>query len=259
MRSNKLILWTALSLIGLHASAQQKPHTFSITPKVGMTINSFSGNMPAPIVYAVMGNTSGSDTEIHSYDPNNEIYGEDVFTDDKSSVGFTVGAEGQYQFNNTIGLSVGAFYEQIGCHYNTKDFSEPIGNTGYKFFINDNLKMKLGYVTFPVLANVYLWRGLAVKAGLQPEILVNKNLKGTIGIGNESENVVTDISGKPDYIESFNLSLPVGVSYEYQNFIVDVRYNIGLTDMLKDSGTSYTSGSVRNNTLAITLGYKINL
>ncbi len=76
MRTNTLILWMALSMTGLHASAQQKTHTFSITPKAGITVNSFSGDMPVTIFFAKMGNTSGSDTEIHSYDPNDAILSE---------------------------------------------------------------------------------------------------------------------------------------------------------------------------------------
>ncbi|MDD5861297.1 MAG: porin family protein [Prevotella sp.] len=263
MRTNTLILWMALSMTGLHASAQQKPHTFSITPKAGITVNSFSGDMPVTIFFAKMGNTSGSDTEIHSYDPNDAILSENIFTDDKASVGFTIGAEGQYQFNHILGLSVGALYEQIGCHYNTKGFQAPIAkNSGYTLHVDEDLSMKLGYIAVPVLANVYLWRGLAVKAGLQPEFLVHKKVNGSYNIVNEASSGAVEMSGQPvspDYIESFNLSLPVGVSYEYHNFIADVRYNIGLMDMLKDSGTRYTSGSVYNRTLTVTLGYKINL
>ena len=70
------------------------------------------------------------------------------------------------------------------------------------------------------------------KAGLQPGFLVNKD---------DAEDVKT-----------VDLSIPVGLSYEYQNLVFDARYNIGVTKVFEDVDHY-------NNVIQITIGYKFAL
>ena len=51
---------------------------------------------------------------------------------------------------------------------------------------------------------------------------------------------------------SFDLSIPVGLSYEYKNVCLDARYNYGLTNFEK----GYNQ---KNSVFQITLGYKFGL
>ena len=62
--------------------------------------------------------------------------------------------------------------------------------------------------------------------------------------------VVYDQFGEDTQLSKFMLSVPVGLSYEYQRFVLDARYNIGATDLFKGEGT------LRNNVFQLTLGYK---
>ena len=78
--------------------------------------------------------------------------------------------------------------------------------------------------------------GISAKIGVQPEILVDSKYK--------------------DMMNGFNVSVPVGLSYEYKNVCLDVRYNIGLTKIYKDQGANDTS---HNGTFMFTLGYGIDL
>lgn len=56
-----------------------------------------------------------------------------------------------------------------------------------------------------------------------------------------------------DYCNKIDLSIPVGVSYELGcGVIFDLRYNIGLTHVVKD-----TKGN--NSVCQLTVGYKISL
>lgn len=57
-----------------------------------------------------------------------------------------------------------------------------------------------------------------------------------------------------DACESFDFSIPVGASYEWNSFVLDLRYNIGVTKIYKED-----EGSSKNGVLAITLGYKFAL
>lgn len=50
----------------------------------------------------------------------------------------------------------------------------------------------------------------------------------------------------------WKLSIPVGLSYEYQGIVFDARYNIGVTK-IADNVDHY------NNVIQITVGYKFSL
>ena len=89
----------------------------------------------------------------------------------------------------------------------------------------------LDYINVPVLANVYVAPGLAVKLGLQPGFLVSDNSIGT---------------------KSFDLSIPVGLSYEFNNFVIDGRYNLGAIKIWEPSDS-------KNSVFQVTLGYKFDL
>lgn len=50
----QLLVLVALLMAASTASAQQKPGTFSVTPKVGVTVSNITGRMPLYVAYAVM-------------------------------------------------------------------------------------------------------------------------------------------------------------------------------------------------------------
>ena len=158
-----------------------------------------------------------------------------------SKVGLVAGAELAYQLSPKLALSGGALYSMEGCKTNKS--TKP--------------KINLEYVNVPILANYYLARGLAVKAGLQPCFLTRARINADGGIYSD-----IDIH---DMFHAVDLSVPVGLSYEVRNFVVDARYNIGLTKATKSSysafGDNYTDepNSIRNSVFQLTIGYKINL
>ena len=247
------VLTLALVLMSLTANAQQKAKTFSITPKAGITASSFSGNMPATISYAIIPDGYYIYDGIEVDESKWIRAGAMSFGDIKNKVGFTIGAEGQYQFTSVVGLSLGAFYTQEGATYNTKGHSSDFD--GVKVSIKDDLKIHLNCITVPVLANVYVWKGLALKAGLQPEFAIGKKTKGDVTIEFERQ-AFKAVSSDAD-IKSFFLSLPIGISYEYKHVVADLRYSFGLTDLHKnkDEGIDGYS-SAHNRVLTFTLGYK---
>ena len=52
--------------------------------------------------------------------------------------------------------------------------------------------------------------------------------------------------------QSVDVSIPVGLSYEYSNFVLDARYNFGVTKVFENSDT-------KNSVFQFTLGYKFEL
>ena len=94
-------------------------------------------------------------------------------------------------------------------------------------------KLKLDYLNIPVLANYYVLSGLAIKVSIK------------------------------DLCHTVDVSIPVGISYEYKQFVIDARYCFGLTKTEKASGTfqgksiQNPNNNVRNSVFLLTLGYNI--
>ena len=113
---------------------------------------------------------------------------------------------------------------------------------------NDDVKMNLDYINVPILANIYVVKGLALKAGIQPAFNVSNKVK--------SDGVSVDwnkyFSGSDAEVKTFDFSIPVGASYEFSDFVIDARYNFGLTKIMNASDS-------KNSVFQITLGYKFNL
>lgn len=54
-----------------------------------------------------------------------------------------------------------------------------------------------------------------------------------------------------DAIKGFELSIPVGLSYEISDFVIDARYNFGVTKVAE--------GDSKNSVFQFTVGYKFAL
>lgn len=151
-------------------------------------------------------------------------------------VGLAAGLEAEYQVTDLLSLSAGAIYSQQGYK---KDWSENR--------IDYSITGKLDYINVPILANVYVTKGLAVKLGLQPGFKVSSKYNNKETVAGHTVKTSGDIDAK-----SVDFSIPVGVSYEYANFQLDARYNWGLTKIAKGSDD-------KNSVIQITLGYKFAL
>ena len=153
-----------------------------------------------------------------------------------SRIGLAAGVEGEYQVSDIFSLSLGAVYSQQG-------------NKIDKTVLGQSLKYtnKLDYVNVPVMANVYVVPGLAVKLGVQPGFNVNSKGKAVANTVAGSADKTVELDAK-----SVDFSIPVGLSYEYKGVVLDARYNWGLTKVADWSDS-------KNSVFQITLGYKFEL
>lgn len=158
----------------------------------------------------------------------------------KRRVGFTVGPEFGYQLTDKFALSAGLYYAQEGSKFKLEE--DVISSI-------DKATDKFDYINVPILANYYVLPGLAIKAGIQPGFLVSAKYE------QETVNGVKSDGDVKDQVNSFDFAIPVGVSYEYKNFVLEARYNIGVTNVAKDSGKK--DNDAKNNVIQFTLGYKI--
>ena len=160
-------------------------------------------------------------------------------TDMKDSdprVGLVAGVEGEYQVSDIFSISAGALYSMQGAKNTVSAFGQSATAT-----------TKLDYINVPIMANVYVVKGLAVKLGIQPGFKVSSTKKtdtsSLVGTGTTSHDIKA---------QSVDFSIPVGISYEYSNFQLDARYNLGLTKV-------FENGKDKNSVFQITLGYKFDL
>ena len=127
--------------------------------------------------------------------------------------------------------------------------------------------MKLGYVNVPVIANVYVAKGLALKAGVQFGFMTSAKTDIDVTLPVVGKYNIVDNGDIKDYMNTTDISIPMGISYEYNNFVLDARYNLGLTKIGKDnkdvSNIANTLGvkydDTKNSVFQITLGYKFDL
>ena len=158
------------------------------------------------------------------------------FKDTDPRIGVVAGVEGEYQASDIISVSAGVLYSMQGSKYEYK-----LGNLNYK------KTNKLDYINVPIMANVYVTKGLAVKLGVQPGFRVSGSENSKLNIPVASIGGTHDVKAK-----SVDFSIPVGLSYEYNNFQLDARYNWGLTK-------AFENGKAKNSVFQITLGYKFDL
>jgi len=110
-------------------------------------------------------------------------------------------------------------------------------------------------VQVPLMASYYVLPGLAVKAGVQPGFKMRAKAKLDNATVDLDDLYTMDrmLTGEDVKVSTFDLSIPVGISYEYKNVVLDARYNWGLLKVLNVGDAFY------NRALMLTLGYKLEL
>ena len=209
----------AMAVGCLTASAQNEVGQITLQPKVGINIANITGAKTA------VTNTS-------------------VNVDANYMVDFAAGAEAEYGLTEKISLAAGLIYSRQGCDFG--EFNTTI--LGVKSGWDKN-QTKLAYLNIPIVANYYFAKGIAFKAGIQPGFLLSKKKK----IDAYGSNLSFETEIKED-LESFDFSIPLGISYESDNVVIDGRYNLGVTKINKKGNESY-----KNSVIQFTIGYKFTL
>ncbi|MDL2231651.1 PorT family protein [Porphyromonadaceae bacterium OttesenSCG-928-L07] len=148
-----------------------------------------------------------------------------------SKTSFHLGSFQRYRFNDNIGVQVDLLYSRQGF----KDHGD------HKFWY------RADYLNIPVMAKVYLFRTLSLDFGPQLGILLSGETKEKSGR--------TKIITKNKDIHTLDISLAMGLSYEFlDNFNVELRYNVGLTNVEKKSRVGNTN---KHEVFQISLGYRL--
>ena len=218
--------------------AQPSPGTFSIIPKLGVNISTFTG----------------SATMVGQYRARIPVVGEGQTEEEKTQVGivstdhhmmrfgWTGGVEAQYQMTDRWALSFGAMYALQGAKY------DDVNMNGITM---TNASVNMHYINIPILLNYYVADGFAIKAGIQPGVCVLENGKCDI----MADGIKPEFVGVADSHSNYDISVPVGIAYEFGNMVVDARYNIGVKNIVDGKLNGKELASAHNNVFMLTLGY----
>ena len=148
-------------------------------------------------------------------------------SDNKSKIGFQVGGFVDIKVSDKFYVQPELIYTSLGA----KDDS--FGTT---------ISANLDYLAIPVMAKYYVSDEFSLEAGPQIGFLLSAKAKAN---GNS-----VDIK---DVFQSTDFGINLGVGFDFtENLSAGVRYTVGISNIVKDSGDD----KVQNSNLALALAYK---
>lgn len=160
---------------------------------------------------------------------------------DKAIADLHFGVEAEFMVSDRLSLGFGAIVSNQGGKYDNDQ--------------DGTFKADLDYVQVPVMASCYLLPGLALKAGIQPGFKMRAKAKSddaTIDL-DDIFILANQLTSDDVKVSKFDLSIPVGLSYEYRNIVLDARYSWGLLKVINVGDAFY------NRCFMLSLGYKFEL
>lgn len=193
-------------------------------------------------------------------------------------LGYEGGVDVEYMVHDRIGVTVGAMYAMQSEKFKDYHIGEKRAGSEnlYEFSKFENTRVNFGFLNVPVKCNVYLTDNFALKAGVQLGFMLSAKFKYNVVSGlydklNPGNIIYYDADGNPaqegsdvylaeeiDAKESykhFDISIPVGFSYEFENVILEAQYRIGLSKLNLDG----YADKLRSSVFSVTVGYRLGL
>lgn len=224
MKAKKIVLMFVMMLTALSANAQYDPGKWAIQIKFGYGASFLSNLDKLPM------STSSADSE---------------------PIGSsTIGMDVEYQVSKLLGVSFGL--GRIGGGGGWEDYTE--NSVKYK-----DSQIKLEYLCFPFTANFYIYKGLALKTGVQVGYLIGADFSQHHVTNYQNRDLTTKHTlDLEDDCKKLDIAIPIGVSYETKgHFVWDLRFNYGVTKI--NDGTFLGTKDLKNNNVMLTFGYKFDL
>ena len=174
-------------------------------------------------------------------------------------IGVMAGVGVDWQATGRVAVSSGVFYSLE--RYRTNLLS-----------MNNDFTINTGRIEIPLLANVYVYKNLALKAGVQANFRLHSGAQDREETSESAYNMTIKTTSKNtgDAMHAFYFSIPVGVSYEFNRFVFDLRYVFGLQNLRlnyrSEYGSSYNQlivseggyhGDKKVNKLQLSIGYRL--
>lgn len=224
----KLLFTCLLSCLSLAASAQAES-CWRLYPKIGVNLSKFPSDE-----ILLMG--AQHDYQLKS----------------RYKQGFTAGAELSYE-RDVLSATLGLMYSNRGTKY--KDYTYE--SLSYQEKVS-GLQYTLHYLEMPLMGGYEITRGLRLKAGVQLGYLLKARfMSSSITTIKEDQDHSTIEADETDIdvmdtFKKVDVCIPVGISYEFSNVVVEARYLIGVT-------TNSDLVKARNSGFVFTVGYGFDL
>lgn len=206
----RILLLVLISFVAVSASAQKK---FTFGPKAGFTV---------------------ANLHVDDDDQNDQVSG--------VKAGLVIGAFAEYRAVKWFAVSADVLFARKGAQNEFKMSTS-------EFNMETENNFKLNYIDVPVLANFYVTKRLALKAGIQPSFLLSAKNKVSQKSNGESINETVDLKREMNKVD---FAIPVGISYSFKmGLVLDLRYHIACTNLLKDGDYKLT-----NQVASLTVGWR---
>ena len=230
----KIVIMMVLLLAVVGAKAQEVENPvgrFSVIPRIGVSLANWSG-----LTLETLDGTS---------------------LESKYQAGFMGGVDVEYRINNSWVLRW-VLIMPDSMRFPDCELTENAEKGEYTGIKNHHVN--LDYIQVPLMLKAYLVEGLSVNAGVQVGFLC-----GDGKVKREETDLQKDKNGSITYkdmqeteapwpAKKVDVAIPLGLSYEYMNVILDARYNVSLTKAGKGDWDN-----CKNKALTFTVGYRFTL
>lgn len=171
-----------------------------------------------------------------------------------SASGIITGVDMEYHIRPKYSVTAGLnWYQAGGAWFDAIYYGDDIA------LKVQNPTIKANYLGIPITANWYLNRGLSIRTGLRLGLMTSSkfsaDLEGWVGEDRVKTKYEENIKSK---CNSAELSIPVGVSYEFKfPVVVDFRVNFGLNKVVRSPFLGVEGK--RSITGSLTAGYKFRI
>lgn len=119
------------------------------------------------------------------------------------------------------------------------------------FDVDDNVEYQLSYIQVPLMAKVYVVKGLYAEVGPQ----FGFKVKEEIDYKPASDSGDIEINSDDSYIKGFDTSIAAGAGYKFDNGLsVSARYTHGLTNIYKNN-TIFENLDAKNSVWQFGVGF----
>ncbi|MDR2910020.1 MAG: PorT family protein [Bacteroidales bacterium] len=154
--------------------------------------------------------------------------------------GIHAGIFAEYTLNNFVGIQGELLYSMMGSE---EEYSWPIPDTDN--LGNAKIIYKNDYVVLPIIAKLYVIKGLSLDLGPQLGYIISAKDKINKNGETTTTNYYDIVDGK------FDVAFAMGLSYKLSNrFSVSGRFNLGITE--------FNNGyDLKNNVAQFGIGYRL--